>query len=89
MQNSCLAAEEVILIFLQENLSGKMALIIVVEPDMVLDIFLVFMKVQTLFVGDQIPKILTQYYSQVWSSQMNQVFMFLEIRNPYRKYADL
>lgn len=54
------------------------ALIIVVEPDMVLDIFLVFMKVQTLFVGDRIPKILTQYYSQVWSSQMNQVFMFLE-----------
>ena len=32
----------------------------------------------TLFVGDRIPKILTQYYSQVWSSQMNQVFMFLE-----------
>ena len=44
----------------------------------VLDIFLVFMKVQTLFVGDRIPKILTQYYSRVWSSQTNQVSMFPE-----------
>ena len=54
------------------------------------DIFLVFMKVQTLFVGDRIPKILTQLLQpgMVITDEPG-VYVPGKYGITYRKYADL